>query len=54
MDPSTASVAEILAACAGARVIAGIEGSQLAHGMMVMPDDATFFAIFPRTGWSRS
>lgn len=47
MDPSTASVAEIVAACAGARVIAGIEGSQLAHGMMVMPDTATFLAIFP-------
>ena len=28
-------------------MIAGIEGSQLAHGMMVMPDNATFFAIFP-------
>lgn len=47
LDPSTASVAEILAACAGARVIAGIEGSQLAHGLMVMPDNGAFFAIFP-------
>ncbi len=28
-------------------MIAGIEGSQMAHGMMIMPQNATFFAIFP-------
>lgn len=47
LDPSSASVEEIVRVCGGARVIAGIEGSQMAHGMMLMPADATFFAIFP-------
>ena len=47
LDPSNATVAEIVEACAGARVIAGIEGSQMAHGMMIMPEDATLLAIMP-------
>ena len=47
LDPTNATVGEIVDACAGARVIAGIEGSQMAHGMMIMAPDATFFAIFP-------
>lgn len=47
LDPSTASVDEIVAACSGARVVAGVEGSHLVHGMMIMPPDATLFVIQP-------
>lgn len=47
LDPSIASVAEIIAACAGAQVIAGVEGSQLVHGLMLMPPEARLLAIQP-------
>jgi hypothetical protein len=47
LDHTSATVPEIVAACAGARIVAGVEGSQLVHGMMVMPLDATLFAIQP-------
>jgi hypothetical protein len=47
LDPSTASLDEIVAACGGARVVAGVEGSHLVHGLMIMPPDATLFVIQP-------
>lgn len=47
LDPMAATVDEIAAACAGARVVAGIEGSHLCHGMMVMPDDACLLVVQP-------
>jgi hypothetical protein len=47
LDPMISSVDEIVAACAGARVVMGVEGSQLVHGMMVMPPDASLFVIQP-------
>lgn len=47
LDPMAVSVDEIAAACAGARVVAGIEGSHLCHGMMVMPDDACLLVLQP-------
>lgn len=47
LDPMTSTVDEIIAACAGARVIMGVEGSQLVHGLMVMPPDASLFVIQP-------
>ncbi|MBB4640962.1 glycosyltransferase 61 family protein [Rhizorhapis suberifaciens] len=47
LDPSTASVDEILAHCAGAKVIAGVEGSHLVHGLAVMPPDGILFTIQP-------
>lgn len=47
LDPMTSTVDEIIAACAGARVVMGVEGSQLVHGMMVMPPDASLFVIQP-------
>lgn len=47
LDPMDASVDEVAAACAGARVVAGIEGSHLCHGMMVMPDDACLLVLQP-------
>jgi hypothetical protein len=47
LDHSKATVTEIVAACGGARVVAGVEGSHLVHGLMAMPDDATLFVIQP-------
>jgi hypothetical protein len=47
VDVNTHSVAEILAACAGARVLAGVEGSHLVHGLMVLPRGASVFTIQP-------
>lgn len=47
LDPTTSSVDEIIGACAGARVVAGVEGSQLAHGLVAMPPDAALFVIQP-------
>ncbi len=47
LDPSTAPVEEIVRACAGARVVAGVEGSHLVHGLMVMPPGACLLVIQP-------
>ena len=47
LDPSRASVDAIVEACAGARVVAGIEGSQMSHGQIVQPPGSTFLALFP-------
>lgn len=47
LDPSTASVEEIVAACARARVVAGVEGSHLSHGLMLMPPEATLLVLQP-------
>ena len=47
MFPEDHSVDELMDACGGARVIAGIEGSQLNHGIAVMPPGGTLFTIQP-------
>jgi hypothetical protein len=47
LEPSTADVDTIVENCAGARVIAGIEGSQMSHGQIVQPPGSTFLALFP-------
>jgi hypothetical protein len=47
LDPSTSSVAEIVHACAGARVVAGVEGSHLTHGFMLMPAGAALLVLQP-------
>ncbi len=47
VDPAQASLDQILEACAGARVVAGVEGSHLAHGMTVMANDASLVVIQP-------
>lgn len=41
------TVDELIEACAGARVIAGVEGSQLNHGIAVMPPNGTLLTIQP-------
>lgn len=47
LDPMQASLDEIIARCSGAQVVAGVEGSQLVHGLMMMPPDARAFVIQP-------
>lgn len=47
LDPSTASLEEIVRLCGGASVVAGVEGSHLVHGLAVMPPDARAFVIQP-------
>lgn len=47
LDPSTASIDELVRDCAGAAVVAGVEGGHLVHGLMLMPQDATLFVIQP-------
>ncbi|CDN55720.1 Hypothetical protein RG1141_CH33850 [Neorhizobium galegae bv. officinalis bv. officinalis str. HAMBI 1141] len=47
LDPMASSVDNIILACAGARIVAGVEGSHLVHGLTVMPPDATLFVIQP-------
>lgn len=47
LDPSVSSLEEIVNACAGARVVAGVEGSHLVHGLIVMPPDAALLVIQP-------
>jgi hypothetical protein len=49
LDASTSSVADIVDVCAGARVVAGVEGGHLVHGLMAMPPNAVLFAIQPPT-----
>lgn len=47
IDPASASVDRIVDACSRARVVAGVEGSHLVHGLVVMPRDATLLVIQP-------
>lgn len=47
LDPSHADLAEIVRACGGARVVAGVEGSHLVHGLVAMPPDACALVIQP-------
>ncbi len=47
LDPLAVDVPRIIAACAGARVIAGVEGSQLTHALVVMAPDSTLLTLQP-------
>jgi hypothetical protein len=47
LDPSCASVEAIVEACAGACVIAGVEGSHLYHGQAVQPPGSTVLVLCP-------
>ena len=47
VDPLASSVDDIVNACAGANVVAGVEGSHLVHALTVMPQDASLFVIQP-------
>ncbi|WP_336969870.1 glycosyltransferase family 61 protein [Sphingobium aromaticiconvertens] len=47
LDPTIADLETIVRACAGADVIAGVEGSHLVHGLMMMPPSARALVIQP-------
>lgn len=47
LDSSRVDLPTIVTACAGARIIAGVEGSQLMHGMMVLGSRGGLFTIQP-------
>nr|WP_152827280.1 glycosyltransferase family 61 protein [Fertoeibacter niger] len=47
IDATQKTVDELMDACGNARVIAGVEGSQLVHGMAVSPPGSTLFTIQP-------
>ena len=49
LDPMNSTVDAIVDACAGARVVAGVEGSQLAHGLASMAAGATLLVFQPPT-----
>ena len=47
MQPEDHSVDALIEACGQARIIAGVEGSQLAHGLAVMPAGGTLLTLQP-------
>jgi capsular polysaccharide biosynthesis protein len=47
LDPLQASVAQIVEDCGGADVVAGVEGSHLVHGAMIMPPRAALLVLQP-------
>lgn len=47
IDPIELSVKEIVEACSTARIIAGVEGSHLAHGIILMQPSTTLFVLQP-------
>ncbi|WP_449433651.1 glycosyltransferase family 61 protein [Pseudomonas putida] len=47
IDPMKNDVSAIIAACAGARVVAGVEGSQLVHAVHLMEPGASMLTLQP-------
>jgi hypothetical protein len=47
MFPEDHTVDELLDACGATRIVAGVEGSQLNHGMAVMPPGGTLLTLQP-------
>ena len=47
LDPATCDVPTIVAACAGAQTVVGIEGSQLIHGVNVLPPGGSLLVLQP-------
>lgn len=47
IDPLEMDVPSILAACAGARLVVGVEGSGLIHGMLMLPPGGTVLTLQP-------
>ena len=47
LDPMTTDVPTIVAACAGARVVVGVEGSALIHGVQVLEPGAALLVLQP-------
>jgi Glycosyltransferase 61 len=47
VDPQLMSAIDILTHTSGARIVAGVEGSHLAHGIMSCADDCAFLVLQP-------
>lgn len=47
LDPMKADVPTIIATCAGARTVVGVEGSHLVHGMVVLQPGSSFLTLQP-------
>jgi hypothetical protein len=47
VDVTKQSVAEIISACVGAKIVVGIEGSHLMHGLMVLEPGASVLTLQP-------
>jgi glycosyl transferase family 61 len=47
LDPMKESLDTIIATCAGAHVVMGVEGSQLIHGLVTQRENSVFFPIMP-------
>jgi len=47
IDPARLTVPEIVAACAGARVVAGVEGSGLMHGILLLGAGGAVLTLQP-------
>jgi len=47
LDPATADVPSIVAACAGARTVVGVEGSGLMHGILVLQPGCSVLTLQP-------
>ncbi len=47
VDVTTADVSTLLNVCAGARVVIGVEGSHLIHGLVVLPPGGSLCALQP-------
>jgi hypothetical protein len=47
LDPMKADVPTIVATCAGARTIVGVEGSQLAHGFIALQSGSSVLTLQP-------
>jgi hypothetical protein len=47
LDPSTTDVPTIVNACAGAKIVAGVEGSQLIHGILVLEPGGSVLTLQP-------
>jgi hypothetical protein len=47
VDIRTADVATLIDACAGARIVVGVEGSQLIHGIVLLPPGGAVLTLQP-------
>jgi len=47
LDPMQTDMDAIIEACAGAEIVVGVEGSQLVHGLAVMPRGAALLTLQP-------
>jgi hypothetical protein len=47
VDPLKTDVPTIVATCAGARIVMGVEGSQLVHGVNVLPQGGSLLVLQP-------